>query len=91
MILEFDSVDGGLVARGELTDFTLGDAAGRFVPAQAKIVGRTVEVRAAGVARPVAARYGWKNFFQPSLFNREGLPAGPFRTDTLPLKTEGNR
>ena len=91
VILEFDSVDGGLVARGELTDFTLGDAAGRFIPAQAKIVGRTVEVRAAGVARPVAARYGWKNFFQPSLFNREGLPAGPFRTDTLPLKTEGNR
>lgn len=91
LILEFDSVGGGLTAKGELADFAVSDASGKFVPAQAKIVGASVIVRADGVAMPVAARYGWKNFFKPSLFNREGLPAGPFRTDTFPLKTEGNR
>lgn len=91
LILEFDSVGGGLVAQGELADFVIGDASGKFVPALAKIVGESVIVRADGIERPVAARYGWKNYFKPSLFNREGLPAGPFRTDSFPLKTEGNR
>jgi sialate O-acetylesterase len=91
LILEFDSVGGGLVAQGELADFFVSDASGKFVPAQAKIVGQSVVVRADGIEKPVAVRYGWKNFFKPSLFNREGLPAGPFRTDSFPLKTEGNR
>ena len=76
---------------GELADFVIGDGSGKFVPAQAKIVGQSVVVRADGIERPAAVRYGWKNYFKPSLFNREGLPAGPFRTDSFPLKTEGNR
>jgi sialate O-acetylesterase len=91
IVLEFDSVGGGLVARGELRDFTICDASGEFVPAQARIVGETVEVRSDEVAAPVAVRYGWKNYFEPSLFNAEGLPATPFRTDTFKLKTQDNR
>ena len=91
LILEFDSAGGGLFSQGELADFVISDASGKFVPAQAKIVGQSVVVRADGIERPAAARYGWKNYFKPSLFNREGLPAAPFRTDGFPLKTEGNR
>jgi sialate O-acetylesterase len=89
VIIELDQVGSGLVARGQLRDFTLCDASGVFHPATATIVGETVEVFSEEIAQPLAARYGWKNFFEPSLFNREGLPASPFRSDHFPLKTEG--
>ena len=52
-----------------------------FVPAQAKIEGSTVVVSAEGVAAPKAVRYGWANVPDVNLFNQEGLPASPFRTD----------
>jgi arylsulfatase A-like enzyme len=88
MVLEFDSGGSGLVANGELTDFMISDASGQFVPAKAKIVDQTVHVWADEMDHPFAVRYGWKNFFVPSLFNLEGLPAEPFRTDTFQLKTQ---
>jgi hypothetical protein len=92
MRLEFDSGGSGLVARGgELKDFVVADAAGRFAPARAYIEGDTVVVWSDEVAQPVAVRYGWRNFFAPTLFNREGFSASPFRTDTFRLKTEENR
>jgi hypothetical protein len=90
VIIEFDPPGSGLMARGQLRDFTLCDASGIFRPANATIVGETVQVFSEEIAQPIAARYGWKNFFEPSLFNREGLPASPFRTDHFPLKTEGH-
>jgi sialate O-acetylesterase len=71
VILEFDSIGGGLVARGKVRDFIICDASGEFVPAQARIVGQTVEVSADRIAAPVAVCYGWKNFFAPS----SGRPA----------------
>ena len=91
VILEFDEVGGGLVARGTLQDFTICDAAGEFVPAEAEIVGDTVVVTSARITKPVAVRYGWKNFFEPSLFNREGFSAMGFRTDAFKLKTQDAR
>ena len=33
------------------------------------------------VAKPSAVRYGWASVPDVNLFNREGLPASPFRTD----------
>jgi sialate O-acetylesterase len=33
------------------------------------------------VSKPVVVRYGWANVPDVNLFNREGLPASPFRTD----------
>lgn len=29
-------------------------------------------------------RNDWKEWFIPTLFNKEGLPASPFRTDAMP-------
>ncbi len=92
VILQFDTMGGELVARnGRLTDFTICDQSKKFVPAEAVIKGSTVVVRRAGIDEPVAVRYGWKNFFEPSLFNEEGFSASPFRTDQFRLNTEGNR
>jgi sialate O-acetylesterase len=86
-VLRFDHADGGLVSKDgqPLTWFTLAGADGKFVAADAKIVGDTVEVSAADIAKPVAVRFAWNETAQPNFFNQAGLPAEPFRTDD-PLK-----
>lgn len=52
-----------------------------FHDAKAEIVGKEVVVSSPDVADPIAVRYGWANHPICNLFNREGLPASPFRTD----------
>jgi sialate O-acetylesterase len=80
--LSFKHIGGGLVAKdGGLKGFTIAGADKNFVPAQAEIQGSTVIVSAEGVANPKAVRYGWANVPDVNLFNQEGLPASPFRTD----------
>ncbi|MBT9491396.1 MAG: hypothetical protein IV107_03410 [Paucibacter sp.] len=88
--LQFDNVGRGLVARdGRLRGFTIADASGRFYPAEAQILGDKVIVHNTQVKRPVAVRFGWvDNPEQNNLFNRDGLPAAPFRTDDWPRLTE---
>jgi sialate O-acetylesterase len=54
----------------------------------AEIVGDTVVVSCNKVDEPIAVRYGWANHPICNLYNREGLPASPFRTDTFPGITE---
>ncbi len=81
-VLHFASVGGGLVAKdGILKDFTVAGADGKFVPAAARIEGDTVVVTAEGVAQPVKVRYGWAPVPVGNLYNAEGLPATPFRSD----------
>lgn len=81
-VLRFTHRGGGLVAQdGPLTGFTLAGADGVFHPAMAEIAGDTVVVTSPAVAAPVAVRYGWANVASGNLFNTEGLPASPFRTD----------
>jgi sialate O-acetylesterase len=90
-VLRFDHVGGGLVAKGdELTGFQIAGEDREFHAAKAEIKGDTVVVSSEKVSRPVAVRYGWVNFAKPTLnfFNKEGLPATPFRTDSLPLTTD---
>jgi sialate O-acetylesterase len=81
-ILEFKHDDGLKSRDGQpLTWFTIAGADGKFVPAEAKVVGETVEVSAKEVATPVAVRFAWNEAAQPNLCNAAGLPAEPFRTD----------
>ena len=80
--LTFTHTGGGLVAKdGELKGFTIAGADKKFVPAEARIDGETVVVSAGGVTNPVAVRYGWSIVPDVNLFNKEGLPATPFRSD----------
>ena len=74
---------------GDLVGFTLAGKDGKFAPAKAIIKGDTVVVTSETVPEPVAVRYGWVNFAKPTLnlFNKEGLPATPFRTDDTPYTT----
>jgi sialate O-acetylesterase len=88
--LTFDHVGKGLEAKdGDLVGFTAAGADGVFHPAKATIKGDTVVVASDKVEKITAVRYGWANFANPTLnlFNKEGLPASPFRTDDLPLTT----
>ena len=53
----------------------------KFLSAQAVIDGDTIVVYSSDVENPVAVRLGFNNIAIPNLFNVEGLPASPFRTD----------
>ncbi len=53
-------------------------------PAEARIEGDSVVVSSSSVPRPVAVRYGWANSPRCNLYNSEGLPASPFRSDDWP-------
>jgi sialate O-acetylesterase len=52
-----------------------------FHPATGDVIGDTVVVSSDKVDAPIAVRYGWANYPVCNLYNREGLPASPFRTD----------
>lgn len=85
-IVHFKNVGGGLVADkneyGQVGGFIVADENHIFHHAEAEIVGDTVKVRCEGVPRPTALRYGWVNYSEAlNLYNREGFPALPFRTD----------
>lgn len=82
-VLKFENTYGGLASRDSqpLTWFTVAGEDGKFVPAEARIVGETVEVTAAKVAAPKVVRFAWHQLAQPNLVNKAGLPAEPFRTD----------
>jgi sialate O-acetylesterase len=88
--LTFDHVDGGLVAKDNaLKGFAVAGQDKKFVWADASIEGDAVVVSSAKVTVPVAVRYGWSDDPVMSLFNKEGLPASPFRTDDWPGITQG--
>ncbi len=88
----FDHVGSGLVAKGEkLTGFAIAGEDRKFVWANAKIEGNTVVVWSEQVPKPVAVRYGWADNPDCNLYNKEGLPASPFRTDDWLGVTVKNR
>jgi sialate O-acetylesterase len=88
--IRFDHVDGGLEARdGALKEFTIAGDDQAFVPANASIEGNEVVVWSEQVAKPVAVRFAWKNIPRPNFYNKSGLPASPFRTDSWKLTTQG--
>ncbi len=89
IILNFKHVGSGLVAKdGDLQGFTIAGEDKKFVNATARIEGDTVVVSSDKVPNPVAVRYGWANFPVVNLWNKEGLPASPFRTDDFPAITK---
>ena len=93
-ILSFDELGGGLQARyGILNGFEICGEDKEFYSAKAIIKGESVVVSSTKVKKPVAVRFGWKNYPVVNLFNKSldgktiGLPATPFRTDDFPLTT----
>jgi sialate O-acetylesterase len=89
IILRFDSVGSGLVSarKGKLDAFALAGKDQVWHWADAKIEKDSIVLSSSKVKAPVAARYAWA--MNPSkrnlLYNKEGFPASPFRTDDWPL------
>ncbi len=91
IVVEFDHVGQGLVGRSDerapgadvpLGGFAVAGADRVFRWAEARIEGNSVVVSSPGVRSPVAVRYAWAdNPDRANLYNADGLPASPFRTD----------
>ncbi|HEY0549987.1 MAG TPA: sialate O-acetylesterase [Verrucomicrobiae bacterium] len=88
-ILSFENVDGGLEAKGgALTGFAIAGDDKKFTWANAVIEGDKIVVSSATVPKPAAVRFGWSDFPVVNLFNKQGLPATPFRTDDWEMVTK---
>lgn len=84
IVISFTNTGSGLVAIDgeELSQFAIAGADKKFVWAKARIEGDKVVVWSDQVAQPLFVRYAWAdNPEGANLYNREGLPASPFRTD----------
>ena len=83
----------GMVEKAEngvLTGFQIAGPDRVWHWADARIEGDTVVVSSPDVPQPLAVRYAWSENPVCNLYNSEGLPAWPFRTDDWPGVTYGN-
>lgn len=87
-VISFSNVQRKLYAfdTKEVHGFYIAGEDQHFVKANARIVGKNrVELSANEVANPVAVRYGWEDNPIINLYDKQGLPVAPFRTDDWPL------
>ena len=90
--LSFTSTGKGLEAHnGVLKGFLVAGEDKVFHEATAEIKGKRVVVTSAAVSNPVAVRYAWAKYPEVNFYNKEGLPAVPFRTDDWPGVTMGKK
>lgn len=82
--LRFKNIGKGLHAKGgPLKTFVVAGLDKNFQEARAEIEGDAIVVQSERVAEPVAVRYAWAdNPLGSNLYNADGFPASPFRTDT---------
>lgn len=84
IVISFNNIGGGMIAKdgGGLQQFAIAGADKKFVWAKAIIDGDKIIVSSDEIASPVYVRYAWADNPQgANLYNEEGLPASPFRTD----------
>jgi len=84
--VKFDNTGSGLKVRnkyGYVNGFSLAGADGKFFWAEGTLQNNnTIVLHSKEVSAPVAVRYGWAdNPDDLNLYNSEGLPANPFRSD----------
>jgi sialate O-acetylesterase len=82
VVVSFDNVGKGLAVHGDrLTGFAIAGRDEKFVNAEASLKGDRVVVTSPRVPAPAYVRFGWANYPVVNLWNADGLPAVPFRTD----------
>lgn len=82
--IEYEHIGNGLLVKnkyGYIEGFSIAGSDQKFEWAQAYLEGDRVIVTSGRVAHPIAVRYCWADNPDVNLFNKEGLPAVPFRTD----------
>ena len=91
IIISFDQLESALSVKskyGYVSGFAIAGSDKKFVWAKAYIEGNKIVVYSDEVQNPVAARYNWGNNPDGNVFNKEGLPLAPFRTDNWKGITE---
>jgi sialate O-acetylesterase len=83
--VEFNAAEGGLATRDgrRPRQFAVAGADGKYFYADAVIDGNAVLLKCESVPAPQTVRYAWAGAPDATLTDRSGLPAAPFRTDTL--------
>ena len=82
VVLHFDNATNGLTTFGKpLANFEVAGEDQVFYPAEARITGDGIRVVCDKVKEPVAVRYGYKDWTDGEVYNTEGFPLAPFRTD----------
>jgi sialate O-acetylesterase len=83
VIVRFKNALNGLTSFGKtIAGFELAGEDKGFYPATAWITGEGVRLKSEQVKQPVAVRYAYKDWVIGDVYNTEGLPLCPFRTDT---------
>jgi sialate O-acetylesterase len=86
LIVTFDTNGDGLASsNGSVEGFMIAGEDGKYRLADAVIDGNTVTLHSDEVSSPTTVRYAWAGVPLATLTNRSGLPAAPFRTDSLPI------
>jgi sialate O-acetylesterase len=81
LMVAYEHVQNGLYAPvSTLLGFELASSSGKFVNANAEIVGKQVFVYAPDIKKPRRLRYAWADNSKANLYNNEKLPAIPFQT-----------
>lgn len=81
--IKFKNTGKSLVAKDSdlVKGFVIAGEDKNFVKANVKIEKDSVVVWSENISKPVAVRYAWAGNPLCNLYNSEGLPASPFRTD----------
>ena len=85
--ISFDHAADGLELRNTTdgrSGFWVAGEDRRFARASARVIDGEVIVASDLVPEPVAVRYAWEPYPPVTLFNSEGLPSAPFRSDNWP-------
>jgi sialate O-acetylesterase len=92
IVVTMKNVGSGLVAKikgnGEgknVTGFAIAGDDQKWEAAEAQITDAGILVSSPKVPKPAAVRYAWSHGPEANLYNKEGLPAAPFRSDSWPL------
>lgn len=80
-ILNFTHADNGFNRTNGMTGFEMAGEDRIFYPAQGEAKGNQIKVTCNKVSKPVAIRYGFRNFLPGNVKNLRELPLIPFRTD----------
>ena len=75
----------------ELEGFAICGEDQKWVWADARIDGSKVVVSSDKVPEPVAVRYAWADNPTCNLYNKDGFPAAPFRTDDFPTDSRNRK
>ena len=79
----FQGDDSRAMSQTKPTGFAVAGKDGKWYAATALIDGSSILLSSDAVQHPMEARYNWSGYPRGNLYNKDGLPAAPFRTDTV--------